>query len=84
MGRRTKDRLVRVGLTAAHIVCISDTKTLFLANTLLWDGAATLVRNLLVSSTSAEQALGTFATAAAAATAAAVAAAAAAAPMASS
>ncbi|KAG5180104.1 hypothetical protein JKP88DRAFT_324679 [Tribonema minus] len=50
MGRRTKERLVKVGLSAARIVCITDTKTLLLANTLLWDGAATLVRNLLVSS----------------------------------
>lgn len=41
---------VQVGMPASRIVCISDTKTMLLANSCLWTGASTLIRNLLVSS----------------------------------
>ncbi|CAM9647012.1 unnamed protein product [Ectocarpus sp. 4 AP-2014] len=50
-----KQRLVKVGINPSRIVCASTVNTRMLANACAWEGASTLINNLLVSASIDEQ-----------------------------
>ncbi|CAM9505092.1 unnamed protein product, partial [Ectocarpus fasciculatus] len=50
-----KQRLVKVGINPSRIVCASTINTRMLANACAWEGASTLINNLLVSASIDEQ-----------------------------
>eukprot|EP00904_Undaria_pinnatifida_P008766 jgi/Undpi1/5019/HiC_scaffold_19.g08371.m1 len=50
-----RQRLVKVGINPKRIVCTSTMNTRLLANACMWEGASTLVNNLLISASIDEQ-----------------------------
>ncbi|CAN0209699.1 unnamed protein product, partial [Hapterophycus canaliculatus] len=50
-----RQRLVKVGINPTRIVCASTINTRMLANACAWEGASTLINNLLVSASIDEQ-----------------------------